>query len=192
LSRWSAVPFKTLHTLESRSGVPSAALAGLVGIPRTHSGAASVEGKFTTEESSACCGWERCSSRQWNCLREITRGRVALVDRASKIPGREDTSRLCAHGVRSAGGGKDLIGRLEYGSFLECSVLSVTAWRIVKQKYPASKAFDGEAPVCMAGAGTLGGCPFVYTAQVAIPGRAWRCCCTSMRRTCCRATFSLR
>jgi len=65
--------FKTLHTLESRSGLPGAALAGLVGIPERTLARRRSKGKFTPEESERCCGWERCSSRQWNCLREITR-----------------------------------------------------------------------------------------------------------------------
>ena len=42
--------FKTLHTLESRSGLPGAALAGLVGIPERTLARRKSKGKFTPEE----------------------------------------------------------------------------------------------------------------------------------------------
>ena len=57
------------------------------------------------------------------------------------------------------------MGGWSTGSFLECTVLSVTAWRIVKQKYPASKAFDGEGARLYGGRWNCRGVPVVYTAQ---------------------------
>jgi len=43
--------------------------------------------------------------------------------------------------------------------------LSVTAWRIVKHKYPASKAFDGEGARLHGGRWNSRGVAVVYTAQ---------------------------
>jgi RES domain-containing protein len=43
-------------------------------------------------------------------------------------------------------------------------VLSVTVWRIVKQKHPPRKAFDGEGPRLHGGRWNSRGTPMVYTA----------------------------
>src|SRR5258707_12247135 len=48
--------FKTLHTLESRSGLPGAALAGLVGISERTLAGRKAKGKFTPEESERLLG----------------------------------------------------------------------------------------------------------------------------------------
>ena len=43
--------------------------------------------------------------------------------------------------------------------------MNVTAWRIVKQKYPASRTFDGEGARLYGGRWNSRGVPVVYTAQ---------------------------
>jgi RES domain-containing protein len=56
------------------------------------------------------------------------------------------------------------LGGWSTGSFLESTALSVTAWRIVKQKYPAAQAFDGEGARLYGGRWNSRGVSVVYAA----------------------------
>ena len=106
--------FKTLHTLESRSGVPSAALAGLVGIPERTLARRRSKGKFTPEESERLLrlgtvfeqAVELFEGDNAAALRWLTAPRKALEGKTPLAYARTEL------GAREV---EDLIGRLEHG-----------------------------------------------------------------------------
>jgi putative toxin-antitoxin system antitoxin component (TIGR02293 family) len=106
--------FKTLHTLESRSGLPGAALAGLVGIPERTLARRKSKGKFTPEESERLLrlgtvfeqSVELFEGDRAAALRWLTAPRKALEGKTPLAYARTDL------GAREV---EDLIGRLEHG-----------------------------------------------------------------------------
>jgi putative toxin-antitoxin system antitoxin component (TIGR02293 family) len=106
--------FKTLHTLESRSGLPGAALAGLVGIPERTLARRRSKGKFTPEESERLLrlgtvfeqAVELFEGDNAAALRWLTAPRKALEGKTPLAYARTEL------GAREV---EDLIGRLEYG-----------------------------------------------------------------------------
>jgi len=106
--------FKTLHTLESRSGLPGAALAGLVGIPERTLARRRSKGKFTPEESERLLrlgtvfeqAVELFEGDSAAALRWLTAPRKALEGKTPLAYARTEL------GAREV---EDLIGRLEYG-----------------------------------------------------------------------------
>jgi putative toxin-antitoxin system antitoxin component (TIGR02293 family) len=106
--------FKTLHTLESRSGLPGAALAGLVGIPERTLARRKSKGKFTPEESERLLrlgtvfeqAVELFEGDRAAALRWLTAPRKALEGKTPLAYARTEL------GAREV---EDLIGRLEYG-----------------------------------------------------------------------------
>src|SRR5882762_6413508 len=108
--------FKTLHTLESRSGLPGAALAGLVGIPERTLARRRSKGKFTPEESERLLrlgtvfeqAVELFEGDNAAALRWLTAPRKALEGKTPLAYARTEL------GAREV---EDLIGRLEEGVF---------------------------------------------------------------------------
>lgn len=106
--------FKTLHTLESRSGLPGAALAGLVGIPERTLARRKSKGKFTPEESERLLrlgtvfdqAVELFEGDRAAALRWLTAPRKALEGKTPLAYARTEL------GAREV---EDLIGRLEHG-----------------------------------------------------------------------------
>jgi putative toxin-antitoxin system antitoxin component (TIGR02293 family) len=106
--------FKTLHTLESRSGLPGAALAGLVGIPERTLARRKSKGKFTPEESERLLrlgtvfeqAVELFEGDRAAALRWLTAPRKALEGNTPLAYARTEL------GAREV---EDLIGRLEHG-----------------------------------------------------------------------------
>jgi len=106
--------FKTLHTLESRSGLPGAALAGLVGIPERTLARRKSKGKFTPEESERLLrlgtvfeqAVELFEGDRAAALRWLTAPRQALEGNTPLAYARTEL------GAREV---EDLIGRLEHG-----------------------------------------------------------------------------
>jgi putative toxin-antitoxin system antitoxin component (TIGR02293 family) len=106
--------FKTLHTLESRSGLPGAALAGLVGIPERTLARRRSKGKFTPEESERLLrlgtvfeqAVELFEGDNAAALRWLTAPRKALEGKTPLAYARTEL------GAREV---EDLIGRLEHG-----------------------------------------------------------------------------
>jgi putative toxin-antitoxin system antitoxin component (TIGR02293 family) len=106
--------FKTLHTLESRSGLPGAALAGLVGIPERTLARRKSKGKFTPEESERLLrlgtvfeqAVELFEGDRAAALRWLTAPRRALEGKTPLAYARTEL------GAREV---EDLIGRLEHG-----------------------------------------------------------------------------
>jgi putative toxin-antitoxin system antitoxin component (TIGR02293 family) len=106
--------FKTLHTLESRSGLPGAALAGLVGIPERTLARRKSKGKFTPEESERLLRLgtvfeqavdlfegDRAAALRWlTAPRKALEGKTPLAYARTELGAREV---------------EDLIGRLEHG-----------------------------------------------------------------------------
>jgi putative toxin-antitoxin system antitoxin component (TIGR02293 family) len=106
--------FKTLHTLESRSGLPGAALAGLVGIPERTLARRKSKGKFTPEESERLLRLgtvfeqavelfegDRAAALRWlSAPRKALEGKTPLAYARTELGAREV---------------EDLIGRLEHG-----------------------------------------------------------------------------
>ena len=108
--------FKTLHTLESRSGLPSAALAGMVGIPERTLARRKSSGKFTPEESERLLrlgtvfeiAVELFEGDNAAALRWLTAPRKALEGKTPLAYARTEL------GAREV---ENLIGRLEHGVF---------------------------------------------------------------------------
>ena len=106
--------FKTLHTLESRSGLPGTALAGLVGIPERTLARRKSKGKFTPEESERLLrlgtvfeqAVELFEGDNAAALRWLTAPRKALEGKTPLAYARTEL------GAREV---EDLIGRLEHG-----------------------------------------------------------------------------
>jgi len=106
--------FKALHTLESRSGLPGAALAGLVGIPERTLARRKSKGKFTPEESERLLrlgtvfeqAVELFEGDRAAALRWLTAPRKALEGKTPLAYARTEL------GAREV---EDLIGRLEHG-----------------------------------------------------------------------------
>jgi putative toxin-antitoxin system antitoxin component (TIGR02293 family) len=106
--------FKTLCTLESRSGLPGAALAGLVGIPERTLARRKSKGKFTPEESERLLrlgtvfeqSVELFEGDRAAALRWLTAPRKALEGKTPLAYARTEL------GAREV---EDLIGRLEHG-----------------------------------------------------------------------------
>jgi putative toxin-antitoxin system antitoxin component (TIGR02293 family) len=106
--------FKTLHTLESRSGLPGAALAGLVGIPERTLARRRSKGKLTPEESERLLrlgtvfeqAVELFEGDNAAALRWLTAPRKALEGKTPLAYARTEL------GAREV---EDLIGRLEHG-----------------------------------------------------------------------------
>ena len=106
--------FKTLHTLESRSGLPGVALAGLVGIPERTLARRKSKGKFTPEESERLLrlgtvfeqAVELFEGDRAAALRWLTAPRKALEGNTPLAYARTEL------GAREV---EDLIGRLEHG-----------------------------------------------------------------------------
>jgi putative toxin-antitoxin system antitoxin component (TIGR02293 family) len=106
--------FKTLDTLESRSGLPGAALAGLVGIPERTLARRKSKGKFTPEESERLLrlgtvfeqAVELFEGDRAAALRWLTAPRKALEGKTPLAYARTEL------GAREV---EDLIGRLEHG-----------------------------------------------------------------------------
>jgi putative toxin-antitoxin system antitoxin component (TIGR02293 family) len=106
--------FKTLHTLESRSGLPGAALAGLVGIPERTLARRKSKGKFTPDESERLLrlgtvfeqAVELFEGDRAAALRWLTAPRGALEGKTPLAYARTEL------GAREV---EDLIGRLEHG-----------------------------------------------------------------------------
>ena len=108
--------FKTLHTLETRSGLPGAALAGLVGIPERTLARRRSKGKFTPEESERLLrlgtvfeqAVELFEGDNAAALRWLTAPRKALEGKTPLAYARTEI------GAREV---ENLIGRLEHGVF---------------------------------------------------------------------------
>ena len=108
--------YKTLHTLESRSGLPGAALAGLVGIPERTLARRRSKGKFTPEESERLLrlgtvfeqAVELFEGDNAAALRWLTAPRKALEGKTPLAYARTEI------GAREV---ENLIGRLEHGVF---------------------------------------------------------------------------
>jgi len=106
--------FKTLHTLETRSGLPGSALAGLVGIPERTLARRKSKGKFTPEESERLLrlgtvfeqAVELFEGDNAAALRWLTAPRKALEGKTPLAYARTEL------GAREV---EDLIGRLEHG-----------------------------------------------------------------------------
>jgi putative toxin-antitoxin system antitoxin component (TIGR02293 family) len=106
--------FQALHTLESRSGLPGAALAGLVGIPERTLARRKSKGKFTPEESERLLrlgtvfeqAVELFEGDRAAALRWLTAPRKALEGKTPLAYARTEL------GAREV---EDLIGRLEHG-----------------------------------------------------------------------------
>jgi putative toxin-antitoxin system antitoxin component (TIGR02293 family) len=106
--------FKTLHTLESRSGLPGSALAGLVGIPERTLARRRSKGKFTPEESERLLrlgtvfelAVQLFEGDNAAALRWLTAPRKALEGKTPLAYARTEL------GAREV---EDLIGRLEHG-----------------------------------------------------------------------------
>lgn len=106
--------FKTLHTLESRSGLPGSALAGLVGIPERTLARRKSKGKFTPEESERLLRLGTVFEQAVDlfegdnaaALRWLTAPRKALEGKTPLAYARTEL------GAREV---EDLIGRLEHG-----------------------------------------------------------------------------
>jgi putative toxin-antitoxin system antitoxin component (TIGR02293 family) len=106
--------FKTLHTLESRSGLPGAALAGLVGIPERTLARRRSKGRFTPEESERLLrlgtvfeqAVELFEGDNAAALRWLTAPRKALEGKTPLAYARTEL------GAREV---EDLMGRLEHG-----------------------------------------------------------------------------
>ena len=106
--------FKTLHALESRSGLPGTALAGLVGIPERTLARRRSKGKFTPEESERLLrlgtvfeqAVELFEGDNAAALRWLTAPRKALEGKTPLAYARTEL------GAREV---EDLIGRLEHG-----------------------------------------------------------------------------
>ena len=106
--------FKALHTLESRSGLPGTALAGLVGIPERTLARRKSKGKFTPEESERLLrlgtvfeqAVELFEGDNAAALRWLTAPRKALEGKTPLAYARTEL------GAREV---EDLIGRLEHG-----------------------------------------------------------------------------
>ena len=108
--------FKALHTLESRSGLPGTALAGLVGIPERTLARRKSKGKFTPEESERLLrlstvfelAVELFEGDNAAALRWLTAPRKALEGNTPLAYARTEV------GAREV---ENLIGRLEEGVF---------------------------------------------------------------------------
>lgn len=106
--------YKTLHTLESRSGLPGSALAGLVGIPERTLARRKSKGKFTPEESERLLrlgtvfeqAVELFEGDNAAALRWLTAPRKALEGKTPLAYARTEL------GAREV---ENLIGRLEHG-----------------------------------------------------------------------------
>ena len=106
--------YKTLHMLESRSGLPSPALAGLVGIPERTLARRKAAGKFTSEESERLLRFstvfeqavELFEGDNAAALRWLTAPRKALEGKTPLAYARTEV------GAREV---ENLIGRLEHG-----------------------------------------------------------------------------
>jgi len=108
--------YKTLHALESKSGIPSPALAGMAGIPERTLARRKAAGKFTPEESERLLRLSRvfelavelCEGDNAAALRWLTAPRKALEGNTPLAYARTEV------GAREV---EDLIGRLEEGVF---------------------------------------------------------------------------
>ena len=108
--------YKTLHTLQSRSGLPEADLADLVGIPWRTLARRKAQGKFTPEESERLLrlgtvfelAVELFEGDNAGALRWLTAPRRAL---GGKTPLAYARTELGAREV------ENLIGRMEHGVF---------------------------------------------------------------------------
>ena len=108
--------YKTLHTLESRSGLPENALADLVGIPGRTLARRKAKGKFTPEESERLLrlgtvfelAVELFEGDNAAALRWLTAPRKAL---AGKTPLAYARTELGAREV------ENLIGQMQHGVF---------------------------------------------------------------------------
>lgn len=108
--------FKTLHALESKSGLPGSALAGLVGIPERTLARRKSAGKFTPEESERLLristvfemAVELFEGDNAAALRWLTAPRKALEGNTPLAYARTEI------GAREV---ENLIGRLEHGVF---------------------------------------------------------------------------
>src|SRR5882672_10107289 len=106
--------FKTLHILESRSGLPGPALAGLVGIPGRTLARRKSKGRFTPEESERLLrlgtvfeqAVELFEGDNAAALRWLTAPRKTLEGKTPLAYARTEL------GAREV---EDLIGRLEHG-----------------------------------------------------------------------------
>jgi putative toxin-antitoxin system antitoxin component (TIGR02293 family) len=106
--------YKTLHTLGSRSGLPSLAWAGLVGIPERTLARRKAAGKFTSDESERLLristvfeqAVELFEGDNAAALRWLTAPRKALEGKTPLSYGRTEV------GAREV---ENLIGRLEHG-----------------------------------------------------------------------------
>ena len=108
--------FKTLHALESKSGIPSPALAGMAGIPERTLARRKAAGKFTPEESERLLrlstvfelAVDLFEGDNAAALRWLTAPRKALEGSTPLAYARTEV------GAREV---EDLIGRLEEGVF---------------------------------------------------------------------------
>ncbi len=108
--------YKTLHTLESRSGLPGSALAGMVGIPERTLARRKAAGKFTPEDSERLLrlfgvfeqAVELFEGDNAAALRWLTAPRKALEGNTPLAYARTEV------GAREV---EDLIGRLDDGVF---------------------------------------------------------------------------
>jgi putative toxin-antitoxin system antitoxin component (TIGR02293 family) len=108
--------YKTLHSLESSSGIPSPALAGMAGIPERTLARRKAAGRFTPEESERLLrlstvfelAVELCEGDNAAALRWLTAPRKALEGNTPLAYARTEV------GAREV---ENLIGRLEEGVF---------------------------------------------------------------------------
>jgi putative toxin-antitoxin system antitoxin component (TIGR02293 family) len=108
--------YKTLHTFESKSGIPSPALAGMAGIPERTLARRKAKGKFTPEESERLLrlstvfelAVELFEGDNAAALRWLTAPRKALEGNTPLAYARTEV------GAREV---ENLIGRLEEGVF---------------------------------------------------------------------------
>jgi len=108
--------YKTLHALESKSGIPSPALAGMAGIPERTLARRKAAGKFTPEESERLLrlstvfelAVDLFEGDNAAALRWLTAPRKALEGSTPLAYARTEV------GAREV---EDLIGRLEEGVF---------------------------------------------------------------------------
>ncbi len=108
--------YKTLHTFESKIGIPSLALAGMAGIPERTLARRKAKGKFTPEESERLLrlstvfelALELCEGDNAAALRWLTAPRKALGGNTPLAYARTEV------GAREV---ENLIGRLEEGVF---------------------------------------------------------------------------